>query len=224
MTTQVTSRHGNEPESQIVPKRPHQEDRLVQHSIPSSIPRSIVSNVQGFGMLPAIRRVQDDMSNWMSSLIQAQDGCLQMFAQRATTGRVQQEQLAQNLAQRAMMPSTSDQVSCLHAQLAHREAQLEQVRAERDNHFVQEEEEVLAHLRLLSSEAWINFTKRNGDRLKPTSKLYVNPIAPKRSPSHPSCRRQIWNTSSSILFKRDSYRSRHKPYDKLKKRSNKQQQ
>ena len=40
----------------------------------------------------------------------------------------------------------------LRAQLAHRDAQLEQVRAERDNHFVQEEE-VLAHMRLLSSEA-----------------------------------------------------------------------
>ena len=30
--------------------------------------------------------------------------------------------------------------------------------------------------------------------------------------------------SSSMLFKRDSYRSRHKPYDKLKMRNNKQQQ
>ena len=49
------------------------------------------------------------------------------------------------------MPSTSDQASYLRAQVAHREAQLEQVRAERDNHFVQEE--VLAHMRLLSSEA-----------------------------------------------------------------------
>ena len=47
----------------------------------------------------------------------------------------------------------TDQVSCLRAQLAHRDAQLEQVRAERDNQFVQEEEEVLAHMRLLSSEA-----------------------------------------------------------------------
>ena len=51
-----------------------------------------------------------------------------------------------------MMPSNNDQVSYLRAQLAHREAQLEQVRAERDNHFIQEEE-VLAHMRLLSSEA-----------------------------------------------------------------------
>ena len=68
-------------------------------------------------------------------------------------GRVQQEQLAQNVAQHALMPSTTDQVSYLHAQLAHRDAQLEQVCAERDNHFVQEEEEVLAHMRLLSSEA-----------------------------------------------------------------------
>ena len=88
----------------------------------------------------------------MSSLTQAQDGCLQMVAQRATMGRAQQEQLAQNVAQRAMMPSPSDQVSYLRAQLARREAQPEQVRAERDNHFVQEEE-VLAHVRPLSSEA-----------------------------------------------------------------------
>ena len=60
--------------------------------------------------------------------------------------------MAHTVAQRAAMPSPSDQVSYLRAQLAHREAQLEQVRAERDNHFVQEEE-ILAHLRLLSSEA-----------------------------------------------------------------------
>ena len=67
-------------------------------------------------------------------------------------GRVQQEQLAQHVAQRSMMPSTTDQISYLRAQLAHRDAQLERVRAERDNHFVQKEE-VLAHMRLLSSEA-----------------------------------------------------------------------
>ena len=47
----------------------------------------------------------------------------------------------------------TDQISYPLAQLAHRDAQLEQVRAERDNHFVQEEEEeVLVHMRLLSSE------------------------------------------------------------------------
>ena len=112
----------------------------------------MVPSVQGFDIFPAIRGVQDHMSNWMSSLIQAQDGCLQMVAHRASMGRVQQEQLAQQVAQRSMMPSTTDQVSYLRAQLAHRDAQLEQVRAERDNHFVQEEE-VLAHMRLLSSEA-----------------------------------------------------------------------
>ena len=93
------------------------------------------------------------MSNWMNSLLQAQDGCLQMVAHRASMGRVQQEQLAQNVAQRATMPSKTDQVTYLRAQLAHRDAQLEQVCTERDNHFVQEEEEVLAHMRLLSSEA-----------------------------------------------------------------------
>ena len=181
------SRQGKEPESQIVLKRPRQENR---------------------------RGVQDHMSDWMSSLIHAQDGCLQMVAQRVSMGRVQQEQLAQQVAQRSMMPSMTDQVSYLRAQLAHRDAQLEQVRAERDNHFVQEEEEILAHMRLLSSEAkdWKSRVvaeteevlcresaqvaqqateTQEADRLKPTSKLYVNPIAPKRSLLHPSCMRPM---------------------------------
>ena len=151
-TTQVMSRQGKEPESQIVLKRPRQEDRLTQHSSSTNIPCSITPSVHGIDIFPAIRGVQDHMSNWMSSLIHAQDGCLQMVAQRVSMGRVQQEQLAQQVAQRSMMPSMTDQVSHLRAQLAHRDAQLEQVRAERDNHFVQEEE-VLAHMRLLSSEA-----------------------------------------------------------------------
>ena len=51
---------------------------------------------------------------------------------------------------RATMPSQHDQVSYLRAQHAHREAQLDQVCAERDNHFIREAE-VLAHMRLLSS-------------------------------------------------------------------------
>ena len=63
------------------------------------------------------------------------------------------EQLAHTVAQRATMPSQHDQVSYLRAQLAYQEARLEQVPAERDNHFIQEQEEVLAHRRLLSSEA-----------------------------------------------------------------------
>ena len=207
------SRQGKEPESQIVLKRSHQEDRLAQHSTSMHIPASIVPSVHGIDLFPAICGVQDHMSSWISSLIQAQDGCLQMVAHRVSMGRVQQKQLAEQVAQRSMMPSTTDQVSYLRAQLAHRDAQLEQVRAERDNHFVQEEE-VLTHMRLLSSEvkdwkskvvteaeemlcresaqaahqgteapeAMINITKLNGYRQKPTSKLYVNPTAPRCSP------------------------------------------
>ena len=74
-----------------------------------------------------------------------------MVAQQATQGRLQQEQLAQTVTRYAAMPSQHDQVSYLRAELAHRDTQLEQVCAERDNHFIQEEE--VAHLRLLSSEA-----------------------------------------------------------------------
>ena len=113
---------------------------------------AVTPRIQGIDLVPAIRGVHEHMSTWMSSLINAQDGCLQVVAQRAFMDRAQQEHLAQQVAQRSMMPSMTDQVSYLRAQLAHRDAQLEQVRAERDNQFVQEEE-VLAHMRLLSSEA-----------------------------------------------------------------------
>ena len=180
-------------------------------------------------------------------------GAYKWLLKVVSMGRIQQEQLVQQVAQRSMMPSMTDQLSYLRAQLAHRDAQLEQVRAERDNHFAQEEE-VLAHMRLLSSEAkvwkfkgsdgnrrsamsrkmlkphnklpkykrpWINMTKLNGDRLKPTSKLYVNPTAPTCSLLHPSCMRQMSNTRSYILHMRDNYDSRHKPYEKLNSKNSK---
>ena len=123
-------------------------------NVPStpSMPASITPRFQGLDIVPAIRGVHEHMSTWMSSLINVQDGCLQMVAQRASMGRAHQEHLAQQVAQCSMMPSMTDQVAYLRAQLAHREAQLEEVRAERDNHFVPQEE-VLAHMRLLSSEA-----------------------------------------------------------------------
>ena len=131
------SRQGNEPESQIVLKRPRQEDRPIQHSFNS---KKHSLECPWFRHVPGHPRGPGSYV-WMSNLIQSQDGCLQMVAQRVNMGRVQQEQLAQNVAQRAMMSSTSYQVSYLRAQLAHREAHLDQVRAGRDNHFVQEEEE-----------------------------------------------------------------------------------
>ena len=132
------SRQGKEPESQMVLKRPRHEDRLAHSTCPTSIPMSATRRFQGIDLVPAIRGVHEHMSTWMSSLIDAQDGCLQMVAQRASMGRTQQEHLAQQVAQRSTMPSITDQVSYLRAQPAHRDAQLEQVRAERDNHFVQE--------------------------------------------------------------------------------------
>ena len=95
---------------------------------------------------------------------------------------------------------------------------------------VTETEEVLcresaqaAHQAIETQEAMDQIIKRNGARQKPTFKLSVNPTAPRCSPSHLSCRRPIWDTMSSIVRKRDSYDSRHKPYDKLKIRNNKQQ-
>ena len=79
-------------------------------------------------MSPFIRGFQDNMTIWMSTLINQQDGCLRMVAQQATQGRLRQEQPAQTIAHSAAMPSqTNDQVRYLRAQLAHRDAQPEHV-------------------------------------------------------------------------------------------------
>ena len=101
-----------------------------------------------------IRGFQDNMTSWMSNLVNQQDGCLQMVAHQASQGRLRQEQLAQMVAASApRIPSPDrDQVHDLRAQLAHRDAQLEHVRSKRGTDFVQEEE-LLAHMRLLRSEA-----------------------------------------------------------------------
>ena len=133
----------------MVPKRPRREDQLIPR-LQSTM--SIVPHVHCIDLMPTIRGVHEHMSTWMSSLINAQDGCLQAVAQRASMGRTHQEHLAQQVAMRSTMPSTSNEVAWLHAQLALRDAQIEQVKAQRDNHFVQEAE-VVAHMRLLSSEA-----------------------------------------------------------------------
>ena len=143
------SRQGEEQERQMVPKRPRREDQLVPRLQPTL---SMVPHVHGIDLMPTIRGVHEHMSTWMSSLINAQEGCLQAVAQRASMGRTHQEHLAQQVALRSTMPSTSNEVAWLRAQLALRDAQIEQVKAQRDGHFVQEEE-VLAHMRLLSSEA-----------------------------------------------------------------------
>ena len=143
------SRQEEEPERQMVPKRPRREDQIIPR-LQSTM--SIVPHVQGIDLMPTIRGVHEHMSTWMSSLINTQDGCLQAVAHRASMGRTRQEHLAQQVALRSTMPSTNNQVAYLLAHLALRDAQIEQVKAQRDSHFVQEEE-VLAHMRLLSSEA-----------------------------------------------------------------------
>ena len=128
------------------PKRPRQEDRLAQQAVPRSLSPTI--NI----MSPFICGVQDSMTSWMSNLINQQDGCLRIVARQASHGRLRQEQLAQSVANSAPMTSTtSDQAQYLRAQLAYRDAQLEHVRSERDTQFVQEEE-LPAHMRLLSGE------------------------------------------------------------------------
>ena len=127
-------------------------------------------------------------------------------------------------------------------QLAHREAQLEQVRAERDNHFVQEEE-ILAHMRLLSSEAnhWksrvvteteevlcresAQVAQQATEAQKAMDQHYrARYLCQSNSAQAQSLAFKLQETQlSSIRHKRDSSSLRHKPSDKLKSRSNKQQ-
>ena len=82
------------------------------------------TEIPGYRYSAGHPRVHEHMSTWMSSLINVQDGCFQMVAQRASMGRAHQEHLAQKVAQRSMMLSMTDQVAHLRAQLAHRDAQL----------------------------------------------------------------------------------------------------
>ena len=101
-----------------------------------------------------IRGFQDSMTSWIGSLINQQNGCLKIVAHQASQSRLRQDQLAQTVARSAPSAASSnrDQAQYLRAQLAHRDASLEHVRSERDTHFAQEEE-LLAHMHLLSSEA-----------------------------------------------------------------------
>ena len=135
------SRQGDEPESQILLKRPRREDQLAPRL---QATMSMVPHVHGIDLMPTIRGVHEHMLTWMSSLINAQDGCLQAVAHRASMGRSQQEHLAHQVALRSTMPSTTNQLAYLRAQLALRDAQIEQVKAERDSHFVQEEEVLIS--------------------------------------------------------------------------------
>ena len=61
---------------------------------------------------------------------------------------------------------------------------------------------------------WINITRLNGNKQKQTLQLYVNPTAPKCSLLPPRCVRRTRNIKSFMMHKRDSYNSRHKPYEK----------
>ena len=49
------------------PKRPRQEDRLAQHAVPRSLSPTI-------SMSTFIRGFQDNMTSWMSNLINKQGG------------------------------------------------------------------------------------------------------------------------------------------------------
>ena len=77
------SRQSGEQERQIMPKRPRRDGELVPrlHST-----MSIVPHVHGIDLMPTICGVHEHMSTWMSSLINAQDGCLQAVAQQIIVG------------------------------------------------------------------------------------------------------------------------------------------
>ena len=92
------------------PKRPRQEDRQVQHMITLSLPKRLVSPVQTLNKSPFIRGFQDNVTRWMSNLINQQDRCLRMVAQQSTRGKLRQEQLAQTDAHSTTTPSQNDQV------------------------------------------------------------------------------------------------------------------
>ena len=197
------SRQDQDAETQLAlqgPKRPRQDDRHAQQAITFSIPTSLASPVTTLNMSTFIRGFGDSVTSWMSNLINQQDGCLRMVAQ----------QLAQTVARSATMLSQNDQARYLRAQLAHREAQFEHVRSERDTHFVQEEEYLLARMHLLSSEAKdrksISEAEQVLCREPAEAAQHATEVqdAMDKQRSRRDCERVSWNTSSYILHKRDS--------------------
>ena len=148
------------------------------------------------------------------------------------------------------MPSTTNQVAYLRAQLALRDAQIQQVKAQRDSHFVQEEE-VLAHMRLLSNEAkdWKSRVATEAEEVlcrESAQMAHQATEAQEAMDQHykakwqqaeadltalcqsnsvqvqSRCMRPIQNIKGFMMHKRDDFNSRHKPFEKLINMNNKQ--
>ena len=70
--SQVMSRQRECPESRLVcqpPKRERQQDPETHKSITTTIPKSLVTSGTPFNMSPFIRGFQDNMTSWMSNLM-----------------------------------------------------------------------------------------------------------------------------------------------------------
>ena len=61
---------------------------LTRISPPWLIPRSLVTSGTSLNTSPFICGFQDNVTNWMSSLVKQQDGCLQTVAWQASLGRL----------------------------------------------------------------------------------------------------------------------------------------
>ena len=84
--TQVMSRQEEGPETLFVAQETETADSDAHQCIATSIPRSLVTPGPTMNMSPFIRGFQDNMTSWMNSLINQQDGCLQMIARQASQG------------------------------------------------------------------------------------------------------------------------------------------
>ena len=161
-------------------------------------------------MSPFICSFQNNMTYWVSSLISQQDGRLRTAAQQATQGKLRQEQLAQTVAQSA--PSSSP---TSRAQLAHKDAQLEQKNcqhtcvcsaaklqtgspewsAKRNKPYAENPQKKLTEP-LKYKKPWTNSFKQDGDKQKQNSETCVSPTALKHKLSRYDSEKVNWNTAT----------------------------
>ena len=206
-STQVMSRQEKQPESRLVcqqPKQAREHDTDAHQRLIESMPWSIVASGAPLNMLPFIRGCQDNMTNWMSSLINQLDGCLRMVAQRAGFGRQRQKQIVQTVAMcapwtpsldRDQVQYLRDHSSCTKKLLAHMRL-LSSEAKDWKSRVVSEAEQVLVQ-ESAKTEQRTNEVRGNMDKLfqtrwRETKKLNfrtcMSPTALKHSNSQPACR------------------------------------
>ena len=136
------------------------------------------------------------MATWVRSLICQQDECIRLVANQSKIRGQHKKQLEHTVTMRTpkSSPSDRDHVKYLQEQFACKDAHLEHARPQRDTRSVQEE--LLAHMLLLSSEAQDWKSRVVKEAGQPLACAFA---------------KASWNNRICIAQMSDAYKWKHKP-------------